>query len=166
MNQVQSNHEDIRWHDKLIPYYFIFFFVFLALAAVKMISVAKEGFSGQVMQNASSVELNETNRQIKHQQRLKLSDNWHSDITGTNVAGNLVILDKDKKPLSISEYKFHYFNTKSDKHDVFIHKKLSPAVDSVNLSTDVKTPGVWKLYIIAKTNLGVYHTKKIINVKP
>lgn len=164
-NTINQSGEDIRWYDKLIPYYFLLFFLLLMVGAVKMVMVAKEGFSGQVMKNASEIRLNETNAQIQRQKELQLSDSWKMQKSARTINSELTILDKNSKPLLISEYKLHYFSPQSDKNDILIHKKLNQPVNHLNIAQQLPLAGPWKVYIIAKTNLGIYHTKKVINVK-
>lgn len=143
-----------RPSDKWIPWYFVIFFVVLALTLFPMAYVAVHTNTGVVTEDAydKGLAYNDDIAKGKEQEALGWKGILNVEpIHGSqDVVADFSLTDREGKPLTIRKAKIWFIRPTQDGHDQVV-EMLPAARGHVNVKVTLPMPGQWEVRVAAKT---------------
>lgn len=143
------------FRDRIIPWYFVIFFVFLAIINGIMVTLAFDSFSGLVTEHPyeKGIAYNKVVEAAKKQAAL----GWHGRVSYENNAITYTLTDATKKPM-VTKKATAYFSRPTQAGMDF-------SVPLTGETTAVTFPaqGLWEVRVVAETDEHSFqHSERII----
>ena len=153
----------MRPSDKLIPWYFVAFFVVVFIANGFLIYFATESQPGVIEEHNYEIGITYDERIAEQDAEDALG--WRSDVTLDGRHLSFSLKDADGKRLQGADVKAELIRTVQEGHDFeVVLKEESPGKYSADI--DFPLPGQWDAYIYVTWDDQPYHTVKKLVVTP
>ncbi|HEX2753601.1 MAG TPA: FixH family protein [Alphaproteobacteria bacterium] len=143
--------------DKLIPYYFVAFFVGLAVLFGWFIQLALGSYTGLVTEHAyeKGIDYNTTIAKAAAQDAL----GWQAKVTHTADAVTLTVMDAEGQALSGADVSLWLFRPVQAALDLRM-PMAATAAGVYTAELDLPQRGLWEARILVKTDKAEYQTSK------
>lgn len=152
----------IRKTDKWIPWYFVAFFVALAIIDGIFVTIALSTHTGVVSERAyqDGVEYNKTIEAAESQEKL----GWQSEVEISGETLNISLKDKNGKAIKDAKVTAYFMRQSQDGYD-FSSIIGANAEGMYSKHIDFPLKGLWDVRILATWNQQQYQRSKEIVVK-
>lgn len=148
--------------DKFIPWFFVVFFVGLALLLGDFVSIAIRTDPGVVTEDAYKKGL--AYNQVIEQQQQQDKLGWHGEVTvkkdaQPDAAISFKLVDKSQKPVENAQVRVTFIRPTQQKHDVIIDLK-STSAGLYEGKAAFPFPGLWEAHVAVQRDKDSFQMTK------